>query len=77
MWGIKTYGDIQTYRGAYECIGAYRNPLNLIKHAFFVLCMYMVHLNMWGIQTYGGVKTYGDIQIYRGCTNVWGHMDTP
>ena len=64
IWGaskhtetIQTYGGIQKYgasqhTGGMQMCEAYGHPVSLTKHAFFVLCMYMGHLNIWGYIIY-------------------------
>ena len=96
-WGVQTYGTSK-HTGVHPNIwgiqmyGVYGHPLSLIKHAFFVLCMYRGHpniiQNMGAVQIYravqhtGGIQTYGAVQIYReafkcvGCPNIQGAIQT-
>ena len=71
--GLQTYGSVQTY-GGIQMYWAYGHPLSLIKHVFFVLCMYKRHPNIWGIQTYGGIQTYAEHSNIWGCPNIQGEF---
>ena len=68
IWGhLNIQKGIQTYRG-HPNIWGHMDPLSLIKHAFFVLCMYRGiqttskltegHPNIWGMSKHtGGIQT--------------------
>ena len=60
--------------GASKCMAAYRHPLNLTKHAFFVLCMYRGHPNI--IQTYMGHPNMWEAFKHGGCPNIQGGIQT-
>ena len=77
-------GGIQIYRGpsklmgvskcmgASKCMTAYAHPLSLMKHAFFVLCMYKGHPNIWGTHMFGcPLNMCGHSHMF-GCPHMFG-----
>ena len=81
--GIQIYGGHPNIWGASNCMGAYGHPLSLIKHAFFVLCMYRghpniiktyrEHPNIWGMPKHtGGIQTYVGVSKHMGHPYIWG-----